>query len=159
MSSDDSGDFQQGTFFYMGSAPVGQIFIPYGDLMRPPDDAQLAVFAQNGNSSNAIAFASDPKNRTVKDLAPGEKGIANYISGSYILIRNNGDIEIVGTANVIANITGNATVTAPDIILNGDVTINGDLVNNGITFETHIHSQDNDSDGDSEADTDAPKNP
>lgn len=157
VSSDDSGNFQQGNFYYMGSTPKGQIFVQYGDLMRPPDGAQMAVFAQNGNESNAIAFASDPKNRTVKDLAPGERGIANYISGSYILIRNNGNIEIISQADV--------TVTAPTVTITsavtitGNVTINGNLVNNGVNLTNHNHSQGNDSDGDSEVDTSGPQNP
>ena len=164
ISSDDSGNFQHGVFAYMGSTPEGQIFIPYGDLMRPPDGAQMAVFAQNGNESNAIAFASDPKNRTVKNLLPGEKGIANYVSGSYILIHNNGDVEVSSEADVTiskaATVTVNAAVgvaiTAPLTTITGDVTINGDLVNNDITFHTHTHAQGSDSHGDSEVETDPP---
>lgn len=164
---DDSGNIQQGVFTYMGSNPKGQVFIPYGVLMNPPVGSQMAVFSQNGNESNAVGLASDPKNRTLKNLEPGEYGIANYVTGSFIICRTNGDIEISSEADVTiskavnVNITasGTATITVPTITLTGDVTINGNLVNNGIAFDTHIHSQDNDGNGDTEKDTDGPMDP
>lgn len=155
VSSDDSGAFQQGVFYYMGSSPKGQIFIPYGDLMRPPENAQMAVFAQNGNESNQIAFASDPKNRTVKDLQQGEKGIANYITGDYFLLTAEDGAKLV-TSKFTVNV-GDTTVTIED----GTVTVdNADIIDrNGVNLTTHNHSQGNDSDGDAEVDTNGPQNP
>jgi len=164
VSVNDSGNLQQGVFTYMGSDPKGQVFVPYGVLMNPPVGSQMAVFSQNGNESNAIGFASDPKNRTLKNLEPGEYGIANYVTGSFIICRANGDIEISSEAdvtiskavNVTVTASGAATITVPTITITGDVTINGNLVNNGIQFDTHIHSQGNDGNGDSEVDTGGP---
>lgn len=167
VSVDDSGNLQQGVFSYMGSNPKGQIFVPYGILMNPPVGSQMAVFSQNGNESNAIGLASDPNKRTLKDLEPGEFGISNYLTGSYVLMKANGDIEISSEAdvkitkavNIDVTASGIATITVPEINITGDVTINGILVNNGITFDTHIHSQDNDGDGDTEENTNGPMDP
>jgi len=166
-SSSNVGDFLQGQFVYMGSNAKGQVFIPYGTIGRPPDGSQVALFAQNGNESNGIGFASDPKNRIKPDAAAGEHGIANYVSGSFIFMDNAGNIEISSEANVtiskavnvIITASGAATITVPTMTINSDVTINGDLVNNGITFDTHIHSQGVDGNGDTEVDTDGPADP
>ena len=167
ISSNDAGNLQQGVFTYMGSTPKGQIFVPYGVLMNPPAGSQMAVFAQNGNESNAIGFASDPNNRTLRNLAPGEYGISNYVTGSFVIFRANGDIEISSEADVAISKAATVSVvaatavsiTAPQTTIAGNVTINGNLVNNGITFGTHVHEQANDSNGDTEADTDGPKDP
>lgn len=164
ISSDDSGAFQQAIFQYMGSNPRGQVFIPYGVIMNPPVGSQTAVFAQNGNESNAIGFVSDPKNRTLRDLQPGEYGISNYTSGSYAIFLNNGDIEIYSNKDIVVtkatditvNASGVVTVNAPTVNINGDVTITGLLVNNGVTFGTHTHAQPGDSGGNTEAETNAP---
>ena len=165
VSSSNVGNFLQGQFFYMGTNAKGQVFIPYGTIGRPPNGSQVALFAQNGNESNAIGFASDPKNRIKPDAAAGEHGIANYVSGSFIFLDNAGNIEISSEAdvtiskavNVVVTASGTMTVTVPTMTINSDVTINGDLVNNGITFDTHFHSQGNDSNGDSEVDTGPPQ--
>lgn len=166
-SSDDIGDFQQGVFSYMGSTPRGQVFVQYGDLMRAPDGSQMAVFAQCGNESNQIGLASDPKRRTVKNLAQGERGMANYLTGSYLLFTEDGgktivvngdwNIQVTGNVNLLASET--VTVTAPNTVINGDVEINGELVNNGINLTTHNHSQGADNGGDVEQDTSGPQNP
>lgn len=117
VSSNDSGNFQTGIFKYMGSTPRGQIFIPYGDLSRAPDGSQMAVFAQNGNQSNVIAFASDPKNRTIKNLKSGEKGIANYVTGSHILLTENGDVIVVSKNDLKVT----AGTSSFEIKQNGDI--------------------------------------
>lgn len=164
ISVNDTAAIQQGVFSYMGSTPRGQIFVPYGVMMNPPAGSQVAVFSQNGNESNAIGFASHPNLRTLQNLASGEYGISNYLTGSYLILKENGDIEISSEAdvtiskavNVNITATGTATLNIPSIDITGDVNITGDLVNNGVTFSTHIHSQGNDSNGDAEVDTGFP---
>ena len=103
LSLDDSGNLQQGVFSYMGSTPKGQVFVPYGVLMNPPVGGQIAVFAQNGNESNAIGFASDPNNRTLRNLEPGEYAVGessdrhNYETG-YV-----DGVQVVGLKTTIGN--------------------------------------------------------
>lgn len=152
VSSDDSGNLQQGVFAYMGSTPKGQIFIPYGVLMNPPEGSQVAVFSQNGQESNAIGLASDPKNRTIRNLEPGEYGISNYITGDYLLMKADGTVEL--TTSKLTIVTGGVTVTIDD---NGLAIIGGSVTHNGTTIgDDHIHSQAADSNGDTEADTGGP---
>ncbi len=163
LSVDDSGNLQQGVFSYMGTEPKGQIFIPYGLMMNAPAGSQMMVFSQNGHESNAIALASDPNNRILKDLEPGEFAVGNYLTGSYILFKANGDIEIVANGDMVETVSGNSTHTSTARTVNApttfsdDVTVDGDLTNQSIVFLDHRHAQGADSDGDTEVDTEVPK--
>ena len=128
ISSDDTKAIQQGRFYYMGTEALGQIFVPYGTISRPPKDSELIVFSQNGHESNAIAFASHPNIRTLKNLKEGEVGLANYLTKSYILMREDGTIElssekdfIVSKAQrVVMNASVDITLNAPTVTVNGD---------------------------------------
>ena len=152
VSVDDSGNLQQGVFTYMGSNPKGQVFIPYGILMNPPIGSQMAVFTQNGNESNAIGLASDPNNRPLKNLEPGEFGISNYLTGDTLLMKADGTVELTTSKLIITTGVVQVIIDATGLAITG-----GDVTHNGTTIgDDHIHSQGNDSDGDSEVDTGGP---
>ncbi|GAF89674.1 unnamed protein product [marine sediment metagenome] len=70
-----------------------------------------------------FGFADDPKNRPVKDTAPGEYAIGDYMTGDYIYFKENGDLEVVISNNATVTIGGNADVT---IAGNATATIGGD---------------------------------
>ena len=165
LSSVNTGKFLQGQFGYMGTNARGQIFIPYGTIGRPPDGSQIALFAQNGNESNAIGFASDPKNRVKPNAAPGEHGIANYVSGSYLFFPNNGDMLGEIQNNALFNCTGTFKIVIGNTVFEfseDGLTVTGDdpdVIVDGINLKLHIHSQGNDGNGDSEVDTNGPVNP
>ena len=77
-----------------------------------------------------------------------------HANGSFVQIENNGNynvnitnneiITIAGSATI--NITGDATITAPNVEINGQVKINGDLTVSGstnsgsINLNTHTHN-------------------
>ena len=151
-SVNDSGSLQQGVFVYMGSSPKGQVFVPYGVLMNPSIGSQMAVFSQNGHESNAIGFASDPNNRTLKNLKSGEYGISNYLTGDFILFKEDGTTQL--TTKKLTITTEGVTVV---IDKNGMAITGGAVTHNGTTIDdTHVHSQSADSGGDTEANTDPP---
>ena len=84
-----------------------------------------------------------------KNLQPGEVVVSNYLTGSEVRFKANGDIDI-SSGNKI-------NITATDIVITGAVEITGTITNNGTTIgDDHIHSQGADSDGDSEVDTGTP---
>lgn len=165
VSSDDTGNFRFGQFFYQGQTSKGQIFTPYGFYHNPPNDSLAIMFAQNGQDSNRIAMVSDPKNRK-KNLAKGEAGIENAVTGSFVLMKEDGSIEIDAagavTVNAGAEVTitaaTNVTVTADNVsfILTGTSTFtiggtsitidssgitvtSGDIVADGISLKGHTH--------------------
>jgi len=126
VSSDDTGNYRSGQFFYQGQTSKGQIFTPYGFIHNPPDNSLAILFSQNGQDSNTIAIVSDPKNRK-KNLAKGEAGVENQLTSAYILFDEDGDVEIntpVRDINVTAAQDVNVTATRDVAITAGrDVTV------------------------------------
>lgn len=143
LSSDDSGSYRRGTFFYQGqTGSKAVIFTPYGLCSRPPDEAMAIILSQNGQDSNGIAFVDDPLNR-FKDLEKGEVAIGNYLTGSRVVFKENGDIDITANADINIALTGAATITAGSMVcvINSDgidIT-DGDVVADGISLKTHTH--------------------
>jgi phage baseplate assembly protein V len=166
-SSDDSSGLRSGTASWLGreNQPI-QLASLYGLVHNPPIGCQVLLLPQSGQESNCIGLPDLPASRK-KGLASGEVAIVNYLTGSYVLFKQNGDIEVITTAgNLIANIvgnmtatiTGNITATATQISLNGviiDSTGNvalpagktlttsggGHVVDNGKIMATHQHNE------------------
>lgn len=125
----DGGGTRRGTASWLGrdSQPI-QLASLYGLISNPPAGSQVLLLPQNGQESACIGLADHPNLRPVRDTASGEVGVANYLTGSYVMFRENGDIEVFTTAgNLIANITGDVTATITGSVtaaVTGDVTAN-----------------------------------
>ena len=119
-SVDDSGNLRRGTASWLGrnGQPV-QLASLYGVVHNPPIGSQVVLFPQNGQESNSIGFPDHPELRPLKNLMPGEIAIVNYLTGSYVLFKENGDIEVVASSDLTATVSGNITATAAQINLNG----------------------------------------
>lgn len=159
----DSGGTRRGTASWLGreGQPI-QLASLYGLISNPPAGSQVLLLPQNGQESACIGLADHPNLRPVRDTASGEVGLANYLTGSYVMFRENGDIEVFTEAgkllitiagdvsatitgnitatvsgNVTAAVTGNLTATAAQISANG-VTIDpaGNIVTTG-TITAH----------------------
>ncbi len=178
ISSEDGQDFLSGVISYMGTEGPVQVVVPYGTMLNPPVGSQMMVLAQGGLQSNAIGIASDPKNRTLKDLEPGEYAVGNYESGSYLVFRNNGDMELNCTGDFVMNVGGTTDLNSVDTFtLTTDGSANIELeagnftridtnlnmrqhdilnINGTIDYSNHTHTQANDSGGNSEANTGVP---
>lgn len=122
----DSGGTRRGAASWLGreGQPI-QLASLYGLISNPPVGSQVLLLPQNGQESACIGLADHPNLRPVRNTASGEVGMANYLTGSYVMFRKNGDIEVFTKAgNLIANITGNAAIT-----VSGNVTaaITGNL--------------------------------
>ena len=119
-SSDDSGNLRRGTAAWLGrnGQPI-QLASLYGLVHNPPIGSQVLLLPQNGQESNSIGLPDHPNIRPLKNLLPGEVALVNYLTGAYVLFKENGDIEVVSPGNVDVTATGNITMTAAQINLNG----------------------------------------
>lgn len=135
-SVSDAGDLRRGEAMWLGRTgqPI-QIASIYGVVHNPPAGSQVLLLSQNGQESNSIGIVDHPAIRPLKNLAPGEVAMVNYLTGAYVIFKANGNIEVVTTANLVATVggsvtatiagnmsaavTGNITATAAQISLNG----------------------------------------
>lgn len=114
----DTGGFRFGTIRALGKSQTANIFAPYGLIHSPPDGSMGVTFLLQGEESKSIVIADDPKNR-VKGLVSGEVGIANYLTGTRFIMKENGDLDIQVNGNANVNVTGNLNSE-----VGGDVTTN-----------------------------------
>lgn len=116
VGSDDTVNLRKGWFSYEGKSDDnpqrGTLFSPYGHMYNPPAGSIVMLFSQNGQESNAVGIADDVKNRTLKSLSEGEVATGNYLTGSYVYFKENGDILVNSENNVQVVANGNVSVTA-----------------------------------------------
>lgn len=124
-SVNDSGGLRQGTAAWLGrdGQPV-QLASLYGLVHNPPLGSQVLLLPQSGQESNSIGLPDHPAIRPLKNLKPGEVAVVNYLTGAYIIFKENNDIELFTDGNVIGDFGGDVTAT-----IGGNVaaTIGGDL--------------------------------
>lgn len=118
LTVDDSQDLRFATVSMFGKDQRVMLFTPYGLLHNPPASSMALIWSQNGQESNGIGMADDPRNRPLKGLAEGEVALSNYITGNYIYFDEAGlctisveDLNIVA-ANDISISGENITITA-----------------------------------------------
>lgn len=149
-SATDSGGTRRGTASWLGREEQEiQLASLYGLISNPPAGSQVFLLPQNGQESACIGLADHPNLRPVRDTASGEVGLANYLTGSYVMFRQDGKIEIfTQSGDLDINITGNATIAIDGDVaatVTGSVTaaITGNLTAtaaqisaNGVTIDT-----------------------
>lgn len=152
LSVDDSGDYQFANVSFLGKTQKVMLFTPYGLVSKPPVGSMGLLWSQQGQESNGIGMADDPKTRPLKDLNDGESALVNHITGDYIYLKENGDIAVSCSGNLVANVAGDATLTAVNVEITSTT-----LTHNGTNIgKTHVHPQGIDSDGDTQQDTGGP---
>jgi phage gp45-like len=136
LSVDDSGDYQFMTVTTLGKTQKVLSFKPYGLMSSPPAGSMIGLWSQQGQESNGIGIADDPKNRIFTDMAEGEVALGNYITASSIIFDENGDAilatandALIAAANDVTLFSGNdvnlfalagkCTVTGATIDMNG----------------------------------------
>ena len=142
----------------------------FGFSSMPPDGSSvIALFARGDHSDGVIIATGHIASRPV-GLAPGESklysqdgkyvymtasgGIIVFVNGQDVVINNarkvtinaSSDVTVNCGGNLLAAVTGSATITAPNIILNGNVSVEGTIIasgnvtGNGISGDSHVHS-------------------
>lgn len=156
--SDDTGDAAPSVQVnYLNKTADITRLNPYPIVSNPPSRALGLKLNNQGQEENRYGILHDPYNR-LKGLKEGEGGIHNSLTGSHVLLVENGDVKIVSTKDLIEEITGDIlrTVTgdinqtanqvsstsvvkhdiiAPDINLTGDVTVSDKFGCNGATAQ------------------------
>lgn len=138
---DDSKDFQVGQIGYLGMLTNAEIFHPYGFGSRPPIGSYCITFTIQGQEEHQVAIAGTPDKR-IKNLNPGETYFANLVTGTNILNKSNGDMQVTVKNDAIELASGDKKVTVGkdltidvtgDIIINcnGSVTVNSDSIDLG----------------------------
>ncbi len=180
--SKDTDQFPVQQVEYHGKAADVFIVMPYGSHANIPPDFLGLLFQISDQEENRAVLPLSAKER-IKPLAEGEVVFFHPVTGSKIHFKNNGDIDIVTTADINAtcanaNITATTSVTVDtptatftgDVIINksltvtdedttgstfsGDTEFETDITNNSNSIgENHTHSQGNDSNGDTEVET------
>lgn len=83
---------------------------PYGFSSVPPPGSDVILLCVGGRRDHAIAILAEHKAYRVRNQESGESTQYNGIAGTSIVLKNNGDIEITSTGNVILN--GGSTAVA-----------------------------------------------
>jgi len=125
-STDDSGAFRFGQIGALGKTQTANIFSPYGLIHHPPDGSMAMVLIMQGEESKSITLCDDPKRR-IKGLSEGEVGIANYLTQTHFIMKENGDWDIQVNGNVNMVVTGNVTATVAgnaSMMVTGTTSIN-----------------------------------
>lgn len=138
-SSNDASGLRNGTASWLGreSQPI-QLASLYGLVHNPPAGCQVLLLPQNGQESNSIGLPDLPGSRLM-GLASGEVAIVNYLTGSHVIFKQNGDIEVITTAgNLKAAITGDITATATGNIAMtaAQINLNGVIIDGGGNITT-----------------------
>jgi len=108
-STDDTGNFRSAVVEALGKSQKVQAFSPYGLCSNPPDDSLAIAFNILGIAANTVAIIDDPKNRK-KGLAKGEVAIVNYLTGTFIYLKENGGIDVEIEQGPFVNITPDGTI-------------------------------------------------
>ena len=83
---------------------------------------------------NRVVILHDPTKR-VRGLKEGEGGIANSITGDYILLKDTG-IEILANSDMTIDIAGNLNITVTTATIDGEVAIVDGFGCNGAAPQT-----------------------
>lgn len=115
--------------------------LPYPVIGNVPARGLGVKLNIQGSEGNRVAIMHDPKNR-LKGLKEGEGGIHNSLTGSYVLLLENGNISVVSKQDLLEEVTGNLvssfvngtwvgtgviTHQAPTLNLNGATNVSGPL--------------------------------
>lgn len=122
----DTGQFQIGQISYLGSTTNAEIFHPYGFGSRPPVGSYCITMTIQGQEEHQVCFVGTPDKR-VKNLNPGEVYFSNFETGTKIICKQNGNMEIDISNDYISVIKNNAKVTIDkdlNISVKGNITLN-----------------------------------
>jgi phage gp45-like len=123
LSVDDSGDYQFMTVKTLGKTQKVMSFKPYGLMSNPPVDSIVSLLSQQGQESNGIGTADDPKNRPIKNMKTGEVAVGNYITGDYLYFDADGSFHLLTVAGNSDITTNKLAIVAPDVSTTGNLSV------------------------------------
>ncbi len=124
---------------------------PDVDWWAPEVGEQVMVFSPSGELGQgvvqpAIYQTAHPAPAASKDkrrIQFQDGTVIEYDRAAHKLLADvKGDVELIATGTLVANIAGSATLTTPQTTINGDVQINGEVTTSGnITAGQNVSDQ------------------
>ncbi len=105
---------------------------PYGFYSATPINSEWIILEARGNSEDKWGFGNIYKDRyknveNINGLIEGESLMLNVKTGSYILLKADGSIEIDSQNEINVTSVNKITIVAPDVEFTADVKITGKL--------------------------------
>jgi phage gp45-like len=104
--------------FLGDNAANAQRISPYGLFSNPPVGTKVVLFQISAATENKACIPFCQAER-ISGLEPGEVAVGSAISGSYIIFKVNGDINIISKGNINLTATGNVNISGVKINTNG----------------------------------------
>jgi phage gp45-like len=129
--SDDSSAYPKTQVVSNGKATDIVRLSTYGICANPPKDAHVLMLSSQGQESSKFGVFNDFLNR-MKGLAEGEVVLFNTLTGAFVYMKANGDIEVNTDTKIKVNAGGDIDVDAggkitADAVGNIDATAGGDI--------------------------------
>ncbi len=134
--SDDTNAYPQAECVSMGKRSKFIRLSVYGICSNPPEKSHILLLSGQGGESDKFGICNDYLGR-MKGLKEGEVALFNTKSGSYVLLKADGGIDVSGDE---ISITGNVAIdgtldvsgaiTTPDEVTAGAVPV---------TLTGHVH--------------------
>lgn len=121
--SNDTEQFPSCQISYLGKIADVTRLNPYPIISNPPSNALAIKLNIGAMEENRVAIFHDPKGR-LEGLAPGEGGIYNSLTKSYVLLEGDSSVRVVSLGDLIEAITKDVIQT-----IGGDLSVS---VNGGI---------------------------
>jgi len=121
---EDDLPFPSGTVSSNGKSAKFIRLSVYGICSNPPKNSHVFLFNSQGKESHKFGLINDFVNRK-KGLKEGEAALFNSLTGAYVLMKEDGTIEIESPSDI--------NVTAPNMNLSGNLNVDGDITGTGDT--------------------------
>lgn len=108
--SDDTEQFPSVQISYLGKVVDATRLNPYPIVSNPPSDALAYKINIGAMEENRAAILHDPKKRK-KLLKAGEGGIHNSLTDSFVVLIEDGSIDVFAKQDILENITKDRVVT------------------------------------------------
>lgn len=103
LSNSDTSYYPTAQASYKGKSANFVRLSPYGLDSNPPSGSFVLLFSSYGQESNKFGISSDMARRQ-SSLNEGEVALYNTKTGSSVLLKSNGEIEISGSSVTINGI-------------------------------------------------------
>lgn len=120
--TDDSSAYPKGQAGYNDKTTDFLRYSLYGLDSNPPLNSWVLLLGSQGQEAVKIGLISDFLNRK-KGLKEGEVVLYNTLTQSFVLLKENGDIEVDAKNDLIATVAGDATITATNVTVNGSTKV------------------------------------
>jgi len=104
----------------------------YGICANPPQDSHILLLSGPGGESDKYGICNDFLARK-KNLKEGEAALYNTLTGSWVLMKEDGTIDMKGHVNIEGTLHVTESITSEDEVTGGAVPVT-------LTGHTHLYN-------------------